>query len=140
MDWYAKVYEEGTGGPRKIIEKSSGNKTGVIAYYFFKPEHRKPEVGFWLFPSYWNKGLISEALEKRIAYCKNEKDIHPLEAYVEEGNGASDRVLEKAGFRYEGTCVIAKSKTVNSFICMCTDCCLISNENQFLLFVPYIRV
>ncbi len=35
-------------------------------------------------------------------YWKNEKSLHRLEAFVEEGNKASSRLLEKAGFRYEG--------------------------------------
>lgn len=103
MDWYAKAYEEGTGGPWKIIEKASGGRIGVVAFYFYKPEHRKAEIGFWLFPDYWNKGLITEALKAVIHYCQTEKGIHRLEAFVEEGNGASSRVLEKAGFVHEGT-------------------------------------
>lgn len=102
MEWYEKAYTEGTGGPWKIIEKSSGEKMGVIAFYFYKPEHKKAEVGFWLFPSYWKKGFTSEALEAVINYCKTEKGIHRLEAFVETGNVASSRVLEKAGFDYEG--------------------------------------
>lgn len=37
-----------------------------------------------------------------IVYCRTEKGIHRLEAFVEEGNRASSRVLDKAGFQYEG--------------------------------------
>lgn len=103
MDWYDKAYKEGSGGPWKIIGKASGEKMGVVAFYFYKPEHKKAEVGFWLFPQYWNKGIVSEALQAVIDYCQTEKGIHRLEAFVEEGNTASSRVLEKAGFVYEGT-------------------------------------
>lgn len=103
MDWYAKAYEEGTGGPWKIIEKTSGKRIGIVAFYYYEPEHRKAEVGFRLFPEYWNKGLMTEALKAVIHYCRAEKGIHRLEAFVEERNGAGSRVLEKAGFAYEGT-------------------------------------
>jgi ribosomal-protein-alanine N-acetyltransferase len=103
MEWYAKACEEDTGGPWKIVDKVSGEKLGVIAYYFHKKEHRKAEVGFWLLPQYWGKGIVSEAMQQLIQYCKNEKNIHRLEAFVEEGNKASCRVLEKANFKYEGT-------------------------------------
>lgn len=119
MDWYAKAYEEGTGGPWKIVEKSSGQKIGVIAYYFHKPEHRKAEVGFWLFPRYWNQGFISEALACVVGYCKREKNIHRLEAFVEDGNIASCRVLEKAGFQLEGKmrdCEIKDDRFINLLI------------------------
>ncbi|RYF85239.1 MAG: N-acetyltransferase [Chitinophagaceae bacterium] len=119
MDWYAKAYEEDTGGPWKIIEKASGKKIGVIAYYFHKHEHRKAEIGFWLFPEYWNKGFITEAMQPVISYCKNEKNIHRLEAFVEEGNAASSKLLAKAGFQYEGKmkdCEIKNGKYISLLI------------------------
>ena len=102
MDWYEKSYNEGTGGPWKIIDKISGEKIGVVAYYKFDPQHRKAEVGFWIFPQYWNKGIATETLKAVIDYCQKEKSIHRLEAFVEDGNVASSRVLEKLGFTHEG--------------------------------------
>ena len=36
MDWYEKSYNEGTGGPWKIIDKKTGEKIGVVAYYYHK--------------------------------------------------------------------------------------------------------
>ena len=33
MEWYAKSYAEDSGGPWKIIDKISGEKIGVVAYY-----------------------------------------------------------------------------------------------------------
>ncbi len=103
MEWYEKSYREGTGHPWKIIDKTSGEQIGIVAYYYFKAEHRKAEVGFWIFPQYWNKGITTEVLKEVIRYCQEEKDIHRLEAFVEAGNTASSRVLEKLGFVYEGT-------------------------------------
>jgi ribosomal-protein-alanine N-acetyltransferase len=119
MDWYEKSYREGSGHPWKIIEKASGEKIGVVAYYFFKPEHKKAEVGFWIFPQYWSKGITTEVLKTVIEYCQEEKGIHRLEAFVEEGNLASSRVLEKLGFAYEGTmreCEIKNGKYINLHI------------------------
>ena len=102
MDWYEKSYNEDAGGPWKIIYKISGEKIGVVAYYKHDKQHQKAEVGFWIFPQYWNKGIITETLSAIIAYCQKEKNIHRLEAFVEDGNGASCRVLEKLGFEHEG--------------------------------------
>jgi RimJ/RimL family protein N-acetyltransferase len=119
MDWYAKSYREGTGHPWKIIDKTSGEKIGVIAYYYFKHEHKKAEIGFWVFPEYWNKGIITEVLKVVIEYCQKDKDIHRLEAFVEEGNLASRRVLEKLDFVYEGTmkeCEIKDGKYISLLI------------------------
>ena len=119
MEWYEKSYKEGTGGPWKIVDKKTGGKIGVVAYYYHKVEHKRAEVGFWLFPQYWNKGVTTEVLKKVIHYCQEEKDIHRLEAFVEEGNIASTRVLEKLGFIYEGTmkeCEIKDGKYISLLI------------------------
>jgi RimJ/RimL family protein N-acetyltransferase len=119
MEWYEKSYNDGTGGPWKIVDKVTGEKIGVIAYYFHKPEHKKAEVGFWVFPQYWNKGVATEVLRAVIDYCQQQKDIHRLEAFVEVGNAASSKVLEKVGFVYEGTmrdCEIKNGKFISLLI------------------------
>src|SRR5215210_7089090 len=48
MDWYAKIYEEGTGISWKIVDKHTKESLGNIAVYLYKKEHNKAEVGFWL--------------------------------------------------------------------------------------------
>lgn len=119
MDWYHKMLKEGTGIPWKIVDKETLESTGVMSIYFYKPEHNKAEVGFWLLPQYWNKGFASEALKAAIEYWKNEKKLHRLEGFVEEGNKASSKLLEKAGFAYEGTmrdCEIKEGKYISLLI------------------------
>src|SRR4051812_5218613 len=59
LDWYAKNFREGTGVPWKVVDKESGENVGVISFYYFKPEHKKAEVGFWLLPAFWNKGITT---------------------------------------------------------------------------------
>lgn len=103
MEWYKGMAEEGTGISWKMVDRATGEKMGVISVYYFKAEHRKAEVGFWLLPNFWNRGFALEALNAATAYWKNEKALHRLEAFVEEGNTPSGKLLEKAGFQYEGT-------------------------------------
>jgi len=116
MEWYEKIHNEGTGLAWKIMDKITGERIGVVVYYFHKPEHRKAEVGFWIVPRYWNKGITTEVLKVVIEYCQQQRDIHRLEAFVEEGNVASSKVLEKLGFVFEGTmreCEIKNGKFIN---------------------------
>lgn len=103
MKWYAFLLKEGTGIPWKIVNKQTGERMGVISVYLHKPEHNKAELGFWLLPQYWKQGFALEALKAVLHYWKTEKGLHRLEAFVDKGNAASSRLLEKAGFRYEGT-------------------------------------
>ena len=54
-----------------------------------------------------------------IDFCRTEKNIHRLEAFVETGNKASCRVLEKTGFQCEGTmrdCEIKDGKFISLLV------------------------
>jgi ribosomal-protein-alanine N-acetyltransferase len=103
MDWYRQMHDEGTGVAWKMVLKQTGERIGVISVYHYKPEHKKAEIGFWLLPKYWNQGFAVEAVQATKTYWKNVKGLHRMEAFVEEGNSASSKLLEKAGFQYEGT-------------------------------------
>jgi len=119
MLWYDQIFQEGSGISWKIVHQQTSEILGDISVYLYKPEHNKAEIGFWLLPRYWNKGYALEALMAVINYWKNEKGLHRLEAFVEEGNMASSTLLEKAGFQYEGTmrdCEIKNGKYISLLI------------------------
>jgi len=113
MDWYEQIYKEGTGISWKMVEKQTGKNIGDISVYLYKPEHKKAEIGFWLLPDFWNKGFATEAMTAVLHYWKEEKALHRMEAFVEEGNTASSKLLEKAGFQYEGKMVDCEIKNGN---------------------------
>lgn len=60
------------------------------------------ETGYWIGEQYWGKGYATEALNKALDFAFNELKIVRVEAFVFEGNSASERVLEKCGFKKEG--------------------------------------
>ena len=66
--------------------------------------HRQTaELGYYVAEEYWGKGIMTEAV-KQICECVFDKsDIIRIYAEPFAYNIASCRVLEKAGFRYEGT-------------------------------------
>jgi ribosomal-protein-alanine N-acetyltransferase len=103
LKWYQKNWNEGTGVAWKITSLKTTEPMGVISIYHLKPEHRKAELGYWLLPRFWRQGVASEALAAIIPYVKNERGLHRLEAFVEDGNTASERLLKRAGFVPEGT-------------------------------------
>ncbi|WP_034916232.1 GNAT family N-acetyltransferase [Erwinia sp. 9145] len=64
---------------------------------------RQAEVGYSLLSAHFGKGYGSEALSALTDFLFNDCEFHKLKAEVVEGNWASRRVLEKNGFRLEGT-------------------------------------
>jgi [ribosomal protein S5]-alanine N-acetyltransferase len=61
------------------------------------------EIGYWLGENYWGKGIAVEALKQMTDYTfQNFPDLVRLWAAVFEYNKPSMRVLEKAGYEFEG--------------------------------------
>jgi RimJ/RimL family protein N-acetyltransferase len=61
------------------------------------------EVGYWLGEAYWGRGIATAAVQAITAWAFRELDIVRIWGGVYSSNPASCRVLEKAGYDYEGT-------------------------------------
>ncbi|MEW5915364.1 MAG: GNAT family protein [Gemmatimonadota bacterium] len=59
------------------------------------------ELGYWLGPEYWGRGLMTSVLRVVVEYAFDTFDINRLWAGAFVWNAGSMRVLEKAGFVYE---------------------------------------
>lgn len=103
MDWYRDHEQNGTGQWFAICSPDDKLFYGAIGLNDVKKEHRKGELGFWLLPDYWGKGIITEAMPAVCDYAFNQMNLHRIEAFVETKNRNSQKVLEKWGFAHEGT-------------------------------------
>ncbi|MDB5414380.1 MAG: ribosomal-protein-alanine N-acetyltransferase, partial [Rubritepida sp.] len=86
-----------------IEDRASGRLIGAIRYNYFVMDWKRGEVGYELHPAHWGRGLMTEALRSVVLCGHQHFGLNRIDAWTLEGNGGSDRVLEKAGFRYEGT-------------------------------------
>jgi len=62
-----------------------------------------PFIGYWLGTAHWNKGYATEAVQALIDTMFSLVDIGAIDADVRVINPGSRRVLEKSGFRAEGS-------------------------------------
>lgn len=66
--------------------------------------HRQTaEMGYYIAQGYWGKGIMTEAVKQTCEFVFGNSDIIRIYAEPFAYNTASCRVLEKAGFQYEGT-------------------------------------
>jgi len=87
-----------------IIEKKDGSKIGFIAhFYVLHISGRQPEIGYSLVPNERGKGYCTEAVNIMVDYLFLSKDTMRVQATTDTRNLASQKVLEKAGFKKEGT-------------------------------------
>ena len=116
MDWYANMIKNDTGSCWAICSPDNSVFYGVCTLNFWKKEHRKAETGYWIFPEFWRKGIVTEAMGKVIEYGFNEMNLHRIAAEVEDDHPGSIAVLKKLGFIYEGTmkeCEIKNGRFIN---------------------------
>jgi [ribosomal protein S5]-alanine N-acetyltransferase len=81
--------------------------------YTVQPDvgHRSAEIGYWLGEEFWGRGIATEALIAVTEHAFSTGDLCRLYAHVFAWNPASARVLEKAGYAFEGRLI--KSVTKN---------------------------
>ncbi len=81
-----------------------GQAVGSIGIFVKDDVYEKSaELGYWLSEDYWRKGIMSEAVRKICKEAFETFDIIRIFAEPFADNAGSRRVLEKAGFTYEGT-------------------------------------
>lgn len=110
MDWFSKLEETGTGIWWAICSGENNNFYGAIGINNLNTEHKKAEIGYWLLPEFWGKGIIKEAAEEVLNYVFDQLKLHRIEAFVETENSNSEKLLQKLGFKYEGTLVDSEIK------------------------------
>ena len=76
---------------------------GVIGLFPQEDVYRKSsEIGYWLGEPFWNKGIMTKAVEMICSFGFEQLDLARIFTGIFEYNKASMTVLEKNGFVKEG--------------------------------------
>lgn len=96
-----KYYDKLTPDQKSFfIQKKDGTKIGLANQFTVG---KWLEIGFFLIPSERGKGYCSEAVHILIDCLFLSKDAVRVQAHTDVRNKASQKVLERVGFRKEGT-------------------------------------
>jgi RimJ/RimL family protein N-acetyltransferase len=99
-----KMFENPHEEKSFIIEKKDGSKIGFIThFYVLHVAGRQLEIGYSLLPNERGKGYGTEATQLMVDYLFLSKDTMRIQAQTDPRNVASHKVLEKVGFKNEGT-------------------------------------
>jgi RimJ/RimL family protein N-acetyltransferase len=82
-----------------LIEKKDGIKIGLMV---LELEGGMQEIGYAIIPNERGKGYCTEAVKIMADYLFLSKPLVRIQAHTNVKNTASQRVLEKAGFKKEG--------------------------------------
>jgi RimJ/RimL family protein N-acetyltransferase len=87
---------------RFIIQKKDGTRIGWISHRLAQPDEWT-EIGYLIVPKERGKGYGTEAIQLMVDYLFLTKDIVRVQAGTHVKNKQSQKTLEKAGFKREGT-------------------------------------
>jgi len=98
--FYENVYKKNEYGIFAI--QYEGKYVGNVGIHIGEDVYRKTaEIGYFLSEEHWNKGIMSKVVKMITEYAFNKFDIIKIYAGVFEFNKASQRVLEKCGYKLE---------------------------------------
>ena len=90
-DWYA-IW---------MIEKTDGTHVWDLCFKGLR-ENGIAEIGYGILEEYRRQGYATEAVQAACRWAFRHAEVKSLEAETETENAASQRVLEKCGFRPNG--------------------------------------
>lgn len=116
-DWWLAMAEqhEGKDGIFRAIV-ADGSVVGNISVEQKSDVYgQDAEIGYLLATEHWGKGIMTEAIRQMCDLAFENLDIIRITGLVYEPNIASRKVLEKNGFRLEGTMKQAVVKRGNIY-------------------------
>lgn len=112
MEYIAAALNSSDGNFRSFAIEADGRLAGCISAERGKNVYRmSAEIGYYIAKPLWGMGIATAAVGKLVQLIFDNTDIIRIYSTVFAGNAASARVLEKCGFRREGTlkCALAKN-------------------------------
>ena len=85
-----------------MIEKTDGTHVGDLCFKGLR-ENGIAEIGYGILAAFQGQGYATEAVQAACRWAWGHAEVKSLEAETDAGNAASQRVLEKCGFRPNGT-------------------------------------
>ena len=80
-----------------------GKAAGGIGFFQLGDVARRSvDIGYWLGEAHWGKGIMTDVLRAMSDHIFANFDVCRIQTIVFESNLTSIRVLEKAGYSYEG--------------------------------------
>ncbi|WP_423062270.1 GNAT family N-acetyltransferase [Candidiatus Paracoxiella cheracis] len=84
-----------------LARKEDNRMIGAVGLYI-NNHHYRAELCYDMARPYWNKGIMTKALQAVLELCFNQIGINRIEAITLNENVASMALLKKLGFVYEG--------------------------------------
>jgi RimJ/RimL family protein N-acetyltransferase len=93
------------GWHQYVIQSQAGAVMGDVGVNFNGPGPKQIELGYSLHPEWWGRGAAGEALSALLGHLFRAHQLHRAIAITAADNRRSRSLLERLGFRHEGTMI-----------------------------------
>ena len=102
-----------------VTLKPEGRVIGSVGLHLTRVDTVR-ELGYVLHPDFWRKGIMTEAAKAVIDFGFSELQLDAIRVFHKVNNARSRRVVQKCGFRYDGTIRCSSKGPDGSMIDRCT--------------------
>lgn len=103
LDKYISAYAKDDYYRWAVIEKTSGECIGQIAYFLVDNKNHFAEIEYCIGSQFQRRGYATEAAKAVISYGFERINLHKVQICTKTINLPSKKVIEKCGLTYEGT-------------------------------------
>ncbi len=103
ITWFNDLEKNETGIWWAVCSKDTNEFCGAGGINDIDKANKKAEIGFWLLPEYWGKGIMKEIMPQICKYGFEKSGLHRIEGFVDSENKNCKYGLAKLDFKYEGT-------------------------------------
>ena len=97
-----EIYQQKDSVRWGIQLKETKQLIGNAGLHFWKRDIRCADVGYHIGESYQGRGFATEVLATMVDFGFKRMNLNRIQGYINRGNDASGRVMEKLGFKKEG--------------------------------------
>ncbi|MEO8821147.1 MAG: GNAT family N-acetyltransferase [Ginsengibacter sp.] len=116
MIFFSNLEKEETGILWAIVSVDDKTFYDAGGLNSLSKQHRKAEIGFWLLPEFWGKGVMKEVMPLICQYGFEKLGLHRIEGLVETENTNCKKAMAKLDFQHEGKmtdCEIKNGKFIS---------------------------
>ena len=102
LNKYISSYEKSDYYRWAIILKETNECIGQVAFFLVNSENHFGEIEYCIGRTFQKKGFATESTKAVMQFGFETINFHKIQICHREGNTASQKVIEKCGFKYEG--------------------------------------
>jgi ribosomal-protein-alanine N-acetyltransferase len=102
LKFWQNVFYSNDGIYFAIARKDNNQLIGSLGFSGYIRHHNRVELSYDLSKDYWRQGITNKAINAIVKYGFETMNFNRIEAFTVTENIASEKLLEKCGFKKEG--------------------------------------